>query len=157
MNNLFDVAAHGVSLWTWQVMNVLSNFVFLDWPSSRGLGFAPRVIIVWFKFSWKNSSLRLEPAQSYCIWMNQKSHTFLGSYSIFHETINVLTLTMELPTHMILVALIMMQIQFFVGCMTIGIFHLMWCVVHVVVVQVIVRHVENFFFFQFWKYSRKWN
>ena len=34
-----------MSFLTWQVMNVLSNFVFPEWPPSGGLGFAARLTI----------------------------------------------------------------------------------------------------------------
>ena len=45
MNVLFNVAGHERSCLTRQVMNVLSNFAFPEWPPSGGLGFAARSTI----------------------------------------------------------------------------------------------------------------
>ena len=45
MNVLFNVAGHERSCLTRQVMNVLSNFAFPEWPPSGGLGFAARQYI----------------------------------------------------------------------------------------------------------------
>ena len=45
MDVIFNVAGHERSCLTRQVMNVLSNFAFPEWPPSGGLGFAARFVI----------------------------------------------------------------------------------------------------------------
>ena len=54
---LFNVAGRGRSLWTWQVINVFSNFVFPEWPPSGGLGFAARK---WHKDHFQKSASHLK-------------------------------------------------------------------------------------------------